>query len=78
MPKKIQLPTWKKQRIESPTAPSYYYTPRSTINIILASVFTSNAISTVRQFPFQSKQRKAELLGLYGQKFAEINGNWPK
>ncbi|KAG9306262.1 hypothetical protein G9A89_016166 [Geosiphon pyriformis] len=27
-PKKIQLPIWKKTRVESPTNPSYYYTPR--------------------------------------------------
>ncbi|KAG9303543.1 hypothetical protein G9A89_018439 [Geosiphon pyriformis] len=32
-PQCIQPPTWKKHRIESPTNPSYYYTPGSAINI---------------------------------------------
>ncbi|KAG9289424.1 hypothetical protein G9A89_007985 [Geosiphon pyriformis] len=32
-PKGIQLPSWKKHRVESPTAPSYHYIPRSTIHI---------------------------------------------
>ncbi|KAG9288777.1 hypothetical protein G9A89_023074 [Geosiphon pyriformis] len=32
-PKQIQPPTWKKTRVESPTNPSYHYTPGSTINI---------------------------------------------
>ncbi|KAG9305972.1 hypothetical protein G9A89_016625 [Geosiphon pyriformis] len=27
IPKGIQLPSWKKHRVESPTAPSYHYTP---------------------------------------------------
>ncbi|KAG9288107.1 hypothetical protein G9A89_017702 [Geosiphon pyriformis] len=35
-PQQIQLPTWKKYRIESPTNPSYHYTPGSTINIASA------------------------------------------
>ncbi|KAG9305992.1 hypothetical protein G9A89_009316 [Geosiphon pyriformis] len=52
-PKKIQPPTWKKTRVESPTAPSYHYTLGSAINITLASTFTSNTISTFRQFSFQ-------------------------
>ncbi|KAG9289123.1 hypothetical protein G9A89_022432 [Geosiphon pyriformis] len=64
-PKKIQPPTWKKTRVKSPTAPSYYYTLGSTINITSASVFTSNMISTFRQFPFQSKQKKTDLLRPY-------------
>ncbi|KAG9289968.1 hypothetical protein G9A89_010274 [Geosiphon pyriformis] len=53
-PKRIQPSTWKKTKIESPTAPSYYYTPGSAINITLASVSTSNMISTFRQFSFQN------------------------
>ncbi|KAG9298296.1 hypothetical protein G9A89_002784 [Geosiphon pyriformis] len=64
-PKGIQPPTWKKYKVKSPTNPSYYYTSRSTINITLTDVFTSNATSTVRQFSFQSKQRKEDLLGPY-------------
>ncbi|KAG9302608.1 hypothetical protein G9A89_007312 [Geosiphon pyriformis] len=32
-PQRIQPPTWKKTRVESPTNLSYYYTPRSAINI---------------------------------------------
>ncbi|KAG9301423.1 hypothetical protein G9A89_018095 [Geosiphon pyriformis] len=51
--KKIQPPTWKKTKVESPTAPSYHYTPGSAINIILASMSTSNTISTFEQFSFQ-------------------------
>ncbi|KAG9298503.1 hypothetical protein G9A89_016500 [Geosiphon pyriformis] len=57
-PKKIQPPTWKKTRVESPTASSYYYTLGSTINITSASASTSNAISTFRQFPFQKKEEE--------------------
>ncbi|KAG9285764.1 hypothetical protein G9A89_013189 [Geosiphon pyriformis] len=45
-PKGIQLLSWKKHRVESPTAPSYYYTPGSTINILSANAFISNAILT--------------------------------
>ncbi|KAG9297548.1 hypothetical protein G9A89_001489 [Geosiphon pyriformis] len=41
-PKEIQLPSWKKHRVESPTAPSYYYTPGSAINISSADAFISN------------------------------------
>ncbi|KAG9296634.1 hypothetical protein G9A89_002905 [Geosiphon pyriformis] len=33
IPQKIQPPTWKKTRIESPTNPSYHYIPGSAINI---------------------------------------------
>ncbi|KAG9301918.1 hypothetical protein G9A89_020962 [Geosiphon pyriformis] len=40
--KEIQLPTWKKQRIESLSYLSYHHTPRSTINILSAGVFTPN------------------------------------
>ncbi|KAG9306649.1 hypothetical protein G9A89_004196 [Geosiphon pyriformis] len=64
-PKEIQLPTQKKQRIESPPYSSYYHTPGSTINILSASASTPNATSTFGQFSFQSKQKKAKLLELY-------------
>ncbi|KAG9295051.1 hypothetical protein G9A89_017845 [Geosiphon pyriformis] len=64
-PKKIQSFTRKKTKVESPTNPSYHYTPKSTINISSVDTFTSNATSTFRQFSFQSKQRRAELLGPY-------------
>ncbi|KAG9286168.1 hypothetical protein G9A89_010182 [Geosiphon pyriformis] len=43
--KRIQLPTWKKTRVESLTNPSYYYTPRSAINIISTGTATSNTTS---------------------------------
>ncbi|KAG9290574.1 hypothetical protein G9A89_020944 [Geosiphon pyriformis] len=65
IPKRIQLPSWKKHRIKSPTAPSYHYTSGSTINISLVDVFTSNATSTFERFQFQSKQQKEDLLGPY-------------
>ncbi|KAG9303593.1 hypothetical protein G9A89_018489 [Geosiphon pyriformis] len=68
-PKRIQPPTWKKTRVESPTAPFYHYTLGSAINITSASASTLNAILTFRQFPFQSKQRKTDLLGPYGKYF---------
>ncbi|KAG9295958.1 hypothetical protein G9A89_011810 [Geosiphon pyriformis] len=64
-PKGIQLPSWKKHRVESPTAPSYYYTPRSAINISSADAFISNTTLTFGRFQFQSKQRKEDLLGPY-------------
>ncbi|KAG9307590.1 hypothetical protein G9A89_023155 [Geosiphon pyriformis] len=62
---RIQLPTWKKTRVESPTNLSYHYTPRSTINISSTDAFTSNVTSTFGQLLFQSNQKKAELLGTY-------------
>ncbi|KAG9298733.1 hypothetical protein G9A89_012801 [Geosiphon pyriformis] len=65
-PKRIQPPTWKKARVESPTNPSYYYTPGSAINIISTGTSTSNVTTAFRRFSFQSKQRKEELLGPYG------------
>ncbi|KAG9284570.1 hypothetical protein G9A89_000653 [Geosiphon pyriformis] len=76
-PKKIQLPTWKKTKVKSPTAPSYYYTLESAINITSANTSTSNAISTFRQFPFQSKQRKTDLLGPYSKYFEEFKSRSP-
>ncbi|KAG9286157.1 hypothetical protein G9A89_010171 [Geosiphon pyriformis] len=51
-PKEIQLPSWKKHKVESPTALSYYYTPGSTINISLADASTSNVTSTFGRFQF--------------------------
>ncbi|KAG9290075.1 hypothetical protein G9A89_010381 [Geosiphon pyriformis] len=65
MSKEIQLLTWKKTRIELPINLSYYYTPGSAINIILTDMFTSTMTLTFRQFPFQSKQRKKDLLKPY-------------
>ncbi|KAG9305334.1 hypothetical protein G9A89_007829 [Geosiphon pyriformis] len=52
--KGIQLPTWKKQRIEFPPYPLYHHTPGSTINITSAGVSTSNTASSFRQFLFQN------------------------
>ncbi|KAG9284834.1 hypothetical protein G9A89_003757 [Geosiphon pyriformis] len=66
-PKEIQLPCWKKHRVKSPTAPSYYYTPGSAINISSADASTLNATLTVGRFQFQSKQWKEDLLGPYGE-----------
>ncbi|KAG9289021.1 hypothetical protein G9A89_015570 [Geosiphon pyriformis] len=60
---------YKHWQIESPTNLLYYYTPENAINIALAGVFTSNVTSTFRQFSFQSKQRKEDLLGPYGTYF---------
>ncbi|KAG9291033.1 hypothetical protein G9A89_012905 [Geosiphon pyriformis] len=42
IPKGIQLPSWKKHRVELPTTPLYHYTPESTINILSADTSTSN------------------------------------
>ncbi|KAG9302361.1 hypothetical protein G9A89_011787 [Geosiphon pyriformis] len=53
IPKRIQPPTWKKTRVESPTNPSYYYTPRSTINITFTGTITSNTTSAFGRFSFQ-------------------------
>ncbi|KAG9287649.1 hypothetical protein G9A89_023999 [Geosiphon pyriformis] len=64
-PKKIQPPTWKKTKVELLTNPSYYYTPGSAINISSADMSTSNITSIFGQFLFQSKQKRAELLGPY-------------
>ncbi|KAG9304662.1 hypothetical protein G9A89_021442 [Geosiphon pyriformis] len=61
-----------KTKVELPTASSYYYTLRSAINITSASAFTSNVISTFERFPFQSKQRKTDLLGPYEEKEKEL------
>ncbi|KAG9288249.1 hypothetical protein G9A89_021280 [Geosiphon pyriformis] len=43
--KRIQPPTWKKTRVESLINLSYYYIPRSTINITSTGVTTSNITS---------------------------------
>ncbi|KAG9303405.1 hypothetical protein G9A89_013731 [Geosiphon pyriformis] len=64
-PKQIQPPNWKKTQVELLTNPSYYYTPKSAINISSTDTFTSNVTSIFGHFLFQSKQKKAELLGLY-------------
>ncbi|KAG9290279.1 hypothetical protein G9A89_022255 [Geosiphon pyriformis] len=44
-PKKIQPPTWKKTRIESPTNLFYHYTLGSTINISSTDAFPSTPTS---------------------------------
>ncbi|KAG9291783.1 hypothetical protein G9A89_012068 [Geosiphon pyriformis] len=72
-PRKIQPPTWKKNRIESPSNPFYYYTPESAINILSTDTFPSTVTSAFGQFPFQSRQRKTELLGPYGKYFEGFN-----
>ncbi|KAG9289713.1 hypothetical protein G9A89_014448 [Geosiphon pyriformis] len=51
-PRKIQLPTWKKNRIESPSNPSYHYTPESAIHISSTDAFPSTVTSAFGQFPF--------------------------
>ncbi|KAG9305894.1 hypothetical protein G9A89_016546 [Geosiphon pyriformis] len=60
---------YKHQQIKSPINPSYHYTPGSTINITATGMSTSHVISTFGQFPFQSKQRKEDLLGPYSTYF---------
>ncbi|KAG9291010.1 hypothetical protein G9A89_012882 [Geosiphon pyriformis] len=72
-PKKIQPPAWKKNRVESLSNPFYHYTPGSTINISSTDAFSSTATSAFGQFLFQSRQRKTELLGPYGEYFEGFN-----
>ncbi|KAG9289114.1 hypothetical protein G9A89_022423 [Geosiphon pyriformis] len=64
-PRKIQPPIWKKNRIESPSNPSYHYISGSAINISSTDAFPSTTTLAFGQFSFQSRQRKTELLGLY-------------
>ncbi|KAG9305756.1 hypothetical protein G9A89_005154 [Geosiphon pyriformis] len=64
-PRKLQPPAWKKNKVESPSNPSYHYTLRSAINISSTDMFSSTATSTFGRFPFQSRQKKTELLGPY-------------
>ncbi|KAG9297543.1 hypothetical protein G9A89_001484 [Geosiphon pyriformis] len=52
--RKIQLPTWKKNRIESPSNSSYHYTPESAINISSTNTFPSTVTSAFGQFSFQN------------------------
>ncbi|KAG9303993.1 hypothetical protein G9A89_005903 [Geosiphon pyriformis] len=72
-PRKIQLPAWKKNRIEFPSNPFYHYTPGSAINISSTDTFPSTATSAFGRFPFQSRQRKTELLGPYSEYFEGFN-----
>ncbi|KAG9302643.1 hypothetical protein G9A89_007347 [Geosiphon pyriformis] len=60
IPRKIQLPTWKKTRVKSPTNSSYHYTSRSTINILSTGISTSNMTSVFEQFSFQKLSEKEE------------------
>ncbi|KAG9300346.1 hypothetical protein G9A89_009970 [Geosiphon pyriformis] len=60
---KLQTPA--KTRVKSPNNLSYHYTLGSAINISLTDVSTLNATSAIGCFPFQSKQRKENLLGSY-------------
>ncbi|KAG9304857.1 hypothetical protein G9A89_000770 [Geosiphon pyriformis] len=71
--RKIQPLTWKKNRIEFPSNPFYHYTPESTINISSTDVFPSTATLTFGRFPFQSRQKKTELLGPYDEYFEGFN-----
>ncbi|KAG9286382.1 hypothetical protein G9A89_014548 [Geosiphon pyriformis] len=65
---KLQTPaiTPRKIQIESSSNPSYHYTSGSAINISSTDAFPSTVTSAFGQFPFQSRQRKTELLRLYG------------
>ncbi|KAG9284600.1 hypothetical protein G9A89_004642 [Geosiphon pyriformis] len=47
-PKGIQIPNWKKQKIESPIYPLYHHMPRSTINIASADMSTSTKTPLAR------------------------------
>ncbi|KAG9290286.1 hypothetical protein G9A89_022262 [Geosiphon pyriformis] len=49
-------PAWKKNRVESPSNPSYHYTPGSAINISSTDTLPSTATSAFGQFPFQRLQ----------------------
>ncbi|KAG9288338.1 hypothetical protein G9A89_021369 [Geosiphon pyriformis] len=53
-PKGIQLPTWKKQRIESLSYPSYHYTPENTINI-------SSAVELLGPYELFEEEEEEEL-----------------
>ncbi|KAG9299625.1 hypothetical protein G9A89_020796 [Geosiphon pyriformis] len=53
-PRKIQPPAWKKNRVESPSNPSYHYTPGSAINISSTDMFPSTVTSPFGQFSFQN------------------------
>ncbi|KAG9294649.1 hypothetical protein G9A89_008128 [Geosiphon pyriformis] len=66
---KGRLQTPAKQRIESLSYLLYHHTLGSTINISSTDASTPNATSIFGRFPFQSKQKKAELLGPYGKYF---------
>ncbi|KAG9288451.1 hypothetical protein G9A89_015657 [Geosiphon pyriformis] len=67
-PKEIQIPNWKKQRIEFLIYSLYHHTPESTINITLADASTSTKTPLAR-ITFQSKQKKNELLEAYSNYF---------
>ncbi|KAG9290363.1 hypothetical protein G9A89_007094 [Geosiphon pyriformis] len=71
--KEIQLPSWKKHRVELPITLSYHYTPESAINISSADMSTLNATSTFGRFQFQSKQQKEDLLGPYATTLWELS-----
>ncbi|KAG9299636.1 hypothetical protein G9A89_020807 [Geosiphon pyriformis] len=64
-PKQIQPSNWKKTQVELPTNLLYHYMPGSAINISSTDASTSNATSIFGYFPFQSKQRKAELANTF-------------
>ncbi|KAG9285643.1 hypothetical protein G9A89_009283 [Geosiphon pyriformis] len=53
-PRKIQPPAWKKNRVESPSNPSYHYTLGSAINISSTDVFPSTATLAFGRFLFQN------------------------
>ncbi|KAG9293294.1 hypothetical protein G9A89_007540 [Geosiphon pyriformis] len=62
--RKLQTPA-KKNRVESPSNPSYHYIPGSAINISSTDAFSSTTTSVFGQFSFQSRQKKTELLEPY-------------
>ncbi|KAG9295153.1 hypothetical protein G9A89_006134 [Geosiphon pyriformis] len=53
IPRKLQPPAWKKNRVEFPSNPFYHYTPGSAINISSTDMFSSTATSTFGRFSFQ-------------------------
>ncbi|KAG9305800.1 hypothetical protein G9A89_001089 [Geosiphon pyriformis] len=71
IPRKTQPPAWKKNRVESPSNPSYHYTPGSAINISSTDAFPSTVTSAFGQFSFQNRQRKTELLGPYNFRISD-------
>ncbi|KAG9296159.1 hypothetical protein G9A89_014751 [Geosiphon pyriformis] len=66
---KRRLQTLAKTRVELPTNLLYHYIAKSAINISLTGTSTSHTTLTFGQLLFQSKQKKAELLGTYGDYF---------
>ncbi|KAG9284360.1 hypothetical protein G9A89_023617 [Geosiphon pyriformis] len=73
IPRKLQPSAWKKNRVESPSNPSYHYTPGSAINISSTDAFSSTATSAFGQFPFQTAKSEKKKEESEDQKFTYQN-----